>query len=97
MHFSVVWKLPDRRNDSLVLDLIGCFSGFKFAKVLEYMYIVGVSTSDEYEEITEKLLDVARANTDIELVISPPVPPGRYIGWRPKEVWAEANRVSEEP
>ena len=94
MHFMVAWQ-ADEELPKLSIEMVNCFSGYKFAQLMNETYAVSVDNSEEYKAIYSKLMDVAKSNNTSRLIITPLMSAGRYIGWRTKDVWAEANRVSE--
>lgn len=97
MHFLITWEIvkPVRRKEEVILDIVGCFSGFKFSKVLESTYVIGVDSAEDVAVIRDRLVEVAKLDPHaFYFIVSPANRGGRYDGWIPGNVWPEVNKIS---
>lgn len=97
MHFMVGWDFrPSSSEDAATaVKVLSCFSGAKFERVFDNLYVLKVDASEQYNDIHDRLIDLGKSNPRIDIVVTPVMSSGRYRGWLPKELWPKLRALTD--
>lgn len=102
MHCVVSWDIKGTKspndynevNEEMVVQL----KPYSWVKPLTTLYIVKVSSTQDWDQIAKNLVAIAKKNTyraDVSFVMSPPINGGWYNGWLPQDLWAKIKARTE--
>lgn len=93
MHFLVAWEPNEHDRSQVALRIIESLSGYKFAKTTDNAYVVGVDSEAEYNDVRDKLIETGKADS-LNIIITPPISGGTYVGLLPSIRWSSVNKIS---
>lgn len=93
MHVVISWDISNALKRKEIDDALKvCIAANSWVKPLTTFYVVKVSSIQECNTITERILAVTkRYPNDVHVIITPPMSGGTYSGWLPQNLWNEIN------
>ncbi len=98
-HVLVAWEVSAdsaERNAELRAALKGALKGRSWVRVLTDVHVVKVSSVEARATLKDALLEVAKAEGDIHIIVTPLMVGGSYSGWLPKRLWPKVRERTQE-